>query len=76
MAAALVRYAAFCIPGCVGTAGAAVLIRPTPESTSELMDATQQHAGLLLQVASEQQVSPQLPYAVQPGQTVALMQMM
>ena len=57
VAAALVRYAEYCVSGCSGTASVALHQHPPPESAAEIMDATQQHAGLLLQVASNQQVS-------------------
>lgn len=57
VAAALVQYATFCVPGCAGPAHAALPQLANPESAADIMSATQRHAGLLLQVASDQQVS-------------------
>ena len=63
VAAALVQYATFCVPGCAGAANAAVPQLPNPESTADIMSATQHHAGRLLQVASNEQVRHYIHYA-------------
>ena len=56
VAAALVQYATFCVPGCAGTANAAASQLPKPDSAADIMCSIQHQAGLLLQVASNQQV--------------------
>lgn len=63
VAAALEQYAMFCVPGCTGAADAAFPQLPNTESAADIMSAVQHHAGLLLQVASEQQVRHYICYA-------------
>ena len=60
VAAALVTYATFCVPNCAATASSATPQLPSPETAADIMNATQQHAELLLHVASDQQVSHSL----------------
>lgn len=55
VAAALVTYAIYCVPGCAATGSAANPHLASPETAEDIMSATQQHAGLLLHVASDQQ---------------------
>lgn len=62
VAAALVQYATFCVPGCADVANAASSQLAKPESAADIMTATQHHAGLLLQVASDQQVRHYINY--------------
>lgn len=64
VAAALATYATFCVPGCAATGSAANPHLASPETAAGIMSATQQHAGLLLHVASDQQVSHHLRHTV------------